>query len=99
RDVLGALADLRAEAAAVLLPLLANPRFPHPELAAEVLANSRDPRAGLYLRDWAVRGVPVVRRAQRRRQAYPPLRRSLPAHVPYAAILRAMRGHPARETE
>lgn len=99
RDLLSALADLRAEAAPVLLPLLELPRFPNMEQAAEVLAWSRDPRVGLCLRDWAVRHVPVVQRAQQRRQAHSPSRRSLPAHVPYAAILHALRGHPSRETE
>jgi HEAT repeat protein len=82
-----------------LLPLLSNPRFVHAELAAEVLTWSKDPRVGPFLREWAVRGIAVVRRAQRRRQALPPLRRSVPAHVPYGAILRALRGHPSREAE
>lgn len=98
-DILLALIDLRAEAAPVLVPLLTNTRFAHPELAAEVLAWSHAPGVGIFLRDWAVRQVPVVRRAQRRRQASPPLRRSIPANVPYAAILRALRGHPSRESE
>src|SRR5262249_10753044 len=37
--------------------------------------------------------------AQRRRRATPPRRPSVPAHVPYQAVLRALRGHPSRETE
>lgn len=99
RDLLVALADLKAEAAPVLLPLLELPRYANLELAAEVLTWSRDPRVGLCLRDWVIRNVPVIRRVQKRRQASAPLRRSLPAHVPYAAVLRALRGHPSRETE
>lgn len=99
RDILHALADLKAEAATTLLPLLLDPRFPHRELAVEVLTWSRDPRVPHCLRDWVVRTVPVVRRAQKRRRAVPPLRRSVSSQVPYQAILRALRGHPSRETE
>ncbi len=99
RDLLAALADLRAEAAPVLLPMLELPRFPNMDLAAEVLLWSHDPRVGLCLRDWAIRHVPVLRRAQMRRQGVAPQRSSLPVHVPYALILRALRGHPSRETE
>jgi len=98
RDLLQALADLRAEAAPVLLPLLKEARFPHADLAVEVLTWSRDPRVGPWLREWAFRHVPVVRRAGRRRSSTPRRRRA-PRTVPYQAILRALRGHPSRETE
>jgi hypothetical protein len=64
RDVLLALADLRAEAAAVLLPLLREPRFLHRELAVEVLRWSRDPRVGRRLRELGRRrGEPGLLRA------------------------------------
>lgn len=99
RDLLSALADLRAEAAPTLLPMLELPHCTNMDLVAEVLSWSRDPRVGLCLRDWAVRHVPVLRRAQKRRQASAPQRRSLPIDVPYAEILRALRGQPSRETE
>lgn len=99
RDILQALADLRADAAPSILPLLLEPQFSHRELAVEVLTWSKDERVPLCLRDWVVRAVPVVRRAQKRRRALPPLRRSVPASVPYQAILRALRGHPCRESE
>jgi hypothetical protein len=99
RDLLFALNDLKADAADTLLPLLARPDFAHAELAVEVLTWSRDPRVGPCLRDWAIRQVPIARRGQRRRRASPPRRRSVPADMPYRAILRALRNHPSRETE
>jgi hypothetical protein len=99
REVLQALADLKAEAAEVVLPLLALPRFPHTELAVEVLAWSADPRVGPRLREWALARVPMVRRAQRRRRALAPSRPSVATDMPYAALLRALRGHPSPQTE
>jgi hypothetical protein len=99
RDTLQALADLRAEAATAVLPLLDDPQFAHAELAVELLTWSRDPRVGPWLRCWAALHVPALRRARRRRRASPPLRDLVPAQVPYQAILRALRGHPSRETE
>ncbi|HEV3258483.1 MAG TPA: HEAT repeat domain-containing protein [Gemmataceae bacterium] len=98
RDLLQALADLRAEVAPVVLPLLNDPRFQHADLGVEVLTWSRDPRVGPWLCEWAMRHVPVVRRAARRRSSTP-RRRRVPLAVPYQAILRALRGHPSRETE
>jgi hypothetical protein len=99
RDLLLALNDLRAEAGPVLLPLLARPGWPHRELAVEVLAWSRDARVGPFLQDWAGRRVAPARRAQGRRRPHPPRRPSVPADLPYQAILRALRGHPSAETE
>jgi hypothetical protein len=99
RDILLALGDLRAEASRVVVPLLAQPRFPHLELAIEVLAWSGAPRGAPRLREWALERVPMVRRAQARRKTAPPRRPSLPADVPYRAILRALRGHPSTQTE
>jgi len=95
-DLLQALADLRAEAAPVVLPLLTDPRLAHADLAVEVLTWSRDPRVGPWLRDWVSRHVPVVRRATLRRWS---ARRRAALPVPYQAILRALRGHPSGETE
>jgi hypothetical protein len=99
KDILQALADLRAEAGAAVLPLLGNPRFAHADLALEVLTWSAHPRVGPALREWVLQRVPVVRRAQTRRRSSPPRRSSLPADVPYRAILRTLRGHAAPQTE
>jgi hypothetical protein len=99
RDLLLALNDLRAEAAPAVLPLLDQPRFAHPEAAVEVLTWSRDARVSPCLRHWVGRRVALVQRARRRQRAVPPRRPSVPADLPYAAILRALRGHPSPETE
>jgi len=99
RDILLALADLRAEASYAVLPLLAQPKFQYLELAIEVLAWSTDPRVGPTLREWALERVPMVRRSQGRKKTVPPRRPSLPVDAPYRAILRALRGHPSTQTE
>jgi hypothetical protein len=99
RDLLLALNDLRAEAAPVVLPLLEQPRFAHAEAAVEVLTWSRDRRVSPWLRNWADRRLSLARRAQRRPRPLPPRRRSVPADLPYQAVLRALRGHPSAETE
>jgi hypothetical protein len=98
KEVLLALADLKSEAAEVVLPLLDQPHYPHLELALEVLTWSKDARVGPRLREWLRTSVPLVRRAQSRRRTYPPRRPSLP-DVPYRALLRALRGHPSSQTE
>jgi hypothetical protein len=99
RDILQALADLRADAGAVILPLLARVEFPHRDLAVEALTWSRHSDVAPRLRAWVMRRVPVERRALRRRRALPPRRASLPDDFPYRAILQALRGHAAPETE
>jgi hypothetical protein len=99
RDVLLALADLRAEAAGAVLPLLEVPGYPHLDAAVEVLTWSSERKVGGFLREWALAKVPMVRRAKRRRRALPPRRPSVPADVPYRAILRALRGHASPQTE
>lgn len=99
RDILLALADLRADAAAVILPLMENPRFAHPELAIEVLTSSRDPQVAGRLREWVTRRVPMDRRPLQRWRALPPRTPSVPLDVPYRAILRALRGHASAQTE
>jgi hypothetical protein len=99
RDLLLALTDLRADTAQVVLPLLAQGRHPHADLAVESLAWSADPRVGPALREMVLRRVPVLRRGRRRRSPLPPLRPSVPADFPYRALLRALRGCPGRETE
>ena len=99
RDLLLSLIDLRAETAPAVLPLLAQPRFPHAELALESLVWSSDPHVGPVLRELALQRVPLLRRSQRRRAALPPLRPSAPADFPYRSLLRALRGSPDRQTE
>ncbi len=99
RDLLSALADLRAETAPAVLPLLAKGNLPHADLAVQTLTWSRDPEVGPRLRAWISSRLPLQRRAARRRSAWPPKRSSVPADVPYQAILRALRGHPSPETE
>ena len=70
-----ALADLRAEAGEAVLPLLAQPHYPHAELALEVLTWSSHPRIAPLLREWVLERVPMVRRAQQP----PPGRAAAPA--------------------
>ena len=99
RDALLALADLRAEAANAVLPLLLRPDYPHADLVLEVLTYSADTRVGPLLRQLILERLPVLKRAQKRRRALPPRRSSVPAEVPFRAVLRALRGHPSQETE
>jgi hypothetical protein len=99
RDTLLALSDLRAEAAAEILPLLERPGQQQAELMLEVLAWSKDARVGPWLRAWATRRVAVKRRGSWRRQPLPPRRPSVAADFPYRGVLRALRGHGSPETE
>jgi hypothetical protein len=99
RDILQALADLRADAGAAILPLLEQPGFTHADLAVEALAWSRHPEVGPRLRTWVLRRVAVTRRAMTRRRAHPPRRPSVPEDFPYRAVLHALRGQAAPETE
>jgi hypothetical protein len=99
RDILRALADLRADTGGSVLDLLGRPGFPHAEAAVEVLTWSKDPRVAPFLRDRVLQHVPMVRRAQRRRRATPAARAPVAGGVPYLAILRSLRGHPSPQTE
>jgi hypothetical protein len=98
QEILAALADLKAEAGAEIMKLLSR-RLIDPESAFDVLACSRHPEAGYYLRDWICRHVPMVRRAQSRKRAFSPRRPSIPEDVAYPSALCALRGHPSPETE
>src|SRR5581483_4056090 len=91
--------ELRAEAGEAVLPMLAQPRSSNAELVLEVLTWSSHPRIAPLLREWVLQNVPMVRRAQYRRRAAAPRRPSIPAELPYCAILRALRGHPSPQTE
>jgi hypothetical protein len=97
RDVLVALADLRVEAAEVLLPLVKNGQFVEMELALNVLRWSHDPCVGLWMRDYGRTNVNLEARAQRRRLFA--RRDRVPDGVPYAALLRALRGQMSSATE
>ena len=101
RDILLALNDLRAEAGRGRAAAARRAALP-PRRAGRrrCLTWSRDPRVGPRP---ARAGSPAacrwIRRAQARRGPAPPRRPSVPADVPYRAILRALRGHPSPETE
>jgi HEAT repeat protein len=99
REILLALADLHADSAGTVLPLLKDPGFAHAELAVLGLQWSRDPQVGPWLREWAARSIPMSRRARKRRLLLVPRQSSLPPSIPYAAVLRALRGHASSETE
>jgi HEAT repeat protein len=99
KEILLALAELRAEAAEAVLPLLAVNRYAHAEAALEVLMWSRDPRVGPALREMVLAKVPLVRRTQSRPRAHPPRRPSVGLDIPYRAILRTLRYHGAAPTE
>lgn len=99
REILQALIELRAEANEAVLALLGQPRYPHAELAVDLLRWSRDPRVGPWLRAWAAREVPVDRRSHARRRMQSARRPALEPHLPYRAILRALQGHGSPETE
>ncbi len=99
RDILKALDELRAEAAGAVLPLLADPRYPHAEPAVNVLRWSRDPCVAPWLCRWVRQRIPMTRRAQAHRKLVAPRRRSIPTDLPYEAVLRTLRGHPSEQTE
>jgi hypothetical protein len=98
-EILMVLDDLRAEAAQAIMPLFDDPHFAHAEKAIRVLTWSKHPAVGAWLREWGARHVPIIRRAQRRRKSLAPRHASMPTDIPYHAVLRALRGHPSRETE
>jgi hypothetical protein len=99
RDILLALADLRAEAGATVLPLLRQPRYPHGDLALEVLAWSADAVVAPTLMQFILDRVPLLRRTQTRPKAAPPGRPSVGEEIPYRGVLRALRGHAGERTE
>jgi hypothetical protein len=99
RDILNAFADMQADVAAWVLPLLDQPDFAHAELATEVLTWSRDSAVGPRLRSWVLDKVQVLERVQSMRHKLVARRFSIPAGFPYPAILRALRGHGSSETE
>jgi hypothetical protein len=98
-DLLLALEDLRADTAAVVLPRVRAWPAAHRAAAVQLLAFARDPAAGPALVAWARQWVRPGRRARRLSAATPPPRPSVPDALPYAAVLRALRGHPGAAAE
>jgi HEAT repeat protein len=99
RDLFQALTDLRAEAGEAVVALLDRGDCLYSEQAVELLAWSRAPMVGPWLRTWLYRRVVPARRVQRRRRTFAPRRAVLPPDVPYRAALRALRAHPSADTE
>jgi hypothetical protein len=99
RDILLALIDLKADAGATLLPLIASGHLVHADLAIEALTWAKGPEVGAQLREWVTKRIPLERRAQRRRKADTPNRPSVAGNFPYAEILHALRGHAGPESE
>lgn len=99
KPYLEALIDLKVEGGDVVLKMLGQRGHPHLDLVLELLTHSRHPRVAPILREWVLQAVPIQRRAMYRPRTYPPRRPSLPAEMPYRAILRALRGHPSPQTE
>lgn len=99
RDILRTLETLRANTDDRLLSHLTEGRLAHPDLAVSVLRWSRSPRVGPWLCRWVRQQISPARRANMARKVVPPRRVSIPAELPYDAILRALRGHPSKETE
>lgn len=95
RDILSALADLRAEAGPVLVPLLQRGDFPEVELALNVLRWSGDSNAGVWMRRYGLQNIDQDARSRIRRSIF--FRDAVP--IPYEALLRALRGQMAAATE
>jgi hypothetical protein len=98
-DVLHALIDLQVDAGPALITLVNRPGFTKADLALEALGHSRHPSVGPWLRAFAFKNVPMLQRAHARKRAASPGKPSVPAQVPYRAVLRALRGHGSEETE
>jgi len=98
-DILKALAELRIDAGAVLLPLLKRTTGTPRGLVIDVLRWSRDPAVGLALRDIARNQVAMDKRARSKPAADFPRKPSVDPAIAYVNVLRCLRGHPCVETE
>jgi hypothetical protein len=98
-DLLAALEELRADAAAVVLPRVRIWPAAHRPAAVRLLAFGRERDIAPALIAWARQWVQPERRARRLPRAYPPPRPTVPDAVPYVAILQALRRHPSAEAE
>jgi len=94
-DLLLALEDMQADAAAVVLPDVKVWPAAHREAAVRLLAWSRERDVGPALIAWATQWVQPERRSRRPPRELPPARPSVPAALPYAALLRTLRNHPS----
>jgi hypothetical protein len=99
RDILLALAELRIDASAELLPMLKRTTGPTRAQIVEVLRWSRNPAVGLTLRDFVRSHVPIEKRARSKPAADFPRKPSVDPALAYAHILRCLRGHACVETE
>jgi hypothetical protein len=98
-DLLLALEDLRADAADVVQPRLRRWPAAHRALAARLLTHARGRTVGPALIAWAQQWVQPERRARRMPRMEPPARPSVPEALPYADLLRALRGHRSPDVE
>lgn len=96
REILLALTDLRVETAGTIVPLLQRRALPDIDLALGALRWSRDVAAGVWMRDYARSNVDLESRARPGR-AWMPRRDHIT--IPYAALLRALRGQMSSATE
>jgi hypothetical protein len=94
-DLLLALEELQADAAAVVLPHVKTWPIPHRELAVRLLAWTSERDVGPALIAWATQWVQPERRSRRLPRESQPNRPSVPAALPYAALLRTLRHHPS----
>jgi hypothetical protein len=98
-DILAALNDLRAEAAAAVLPVAGDEESPHRALAAEVLAWSPDRQVQSRLCAWAVQAL--TGRTGLRRWWWPRRPKAEAGRCPafLHAVLRSLRRHPSADAE
>ena len=99
QEILRALADLRVDAAAELLPLVRRELCENRALMIDLLRWSRDLQAGHWLREFAAVEIAMEKRANHRLEEETPPRPSIPDEVPYANVLFSLRGHASVETE
>lgn len=98
-EMLTALDELRADAAAVILPNLCDWPDEHRRRAIELLRWSPSADVGRWLRDWTYGTIDPVRRSLGY-SAHWPWRRRLPdSSFPYRSMLRALRGQACGENE
>jgi len=98
-DLLQALVDLRVDAGTEVLEMVRHSPVECSELAVQLLAWSKNPTTGSWLRARAAGQVPMHKRGKSRPRTYSPPHASLPEEVHYEVILRALKGHPSRDTE
>lgn len=98
-DLLRALADLRVDAAAELLPRVHHTTCEQRDLMIDALRWSRDPRVADWMRDYAREEVAMAKRAQRKRLEESPKHPSIAPEIGYRNVLLSLRGHPSIETE